>query len=179
MTTLHTIALTAALPAALALFGAEARALVATDADADAAAFAPADADADADARGGGRLNKLCDALACTAAQKTQIRDIFRDTVSNQRGAREQTRALREQVAAEFAKAKPDRSKLNNLWQQLDAQHAARRAAHREAMMKVHAVLTPAQRAKLGRRLEHGAGGKGHGPGGKGHGPGGKSGKGG
>lgn len=115
---------------------------------------------------------KVCQRLACTDAQKVELKKIREQTAPKIKAEREAIKALRGEIAAEFRKDRLDNSRLSGLYTQLDARKKTIAGLRRGAMAQVHAVLTPAQRQQLGemleRRAQHGKG-RGHG---RGHGGG-------
>lgn len=124
----------------------------------------------DAQARGAGhdgkRVDRMCQRLECTADQRTKIAKIQETQGPGLKAEREAMRALRQQVRAEWAKASPDVRALDKLDDQIAAHQAKIHDARRAAMLQIHAILTPAQRAKLAAAMDR----KGKGEGRKGEG---------
>lgn len=96
------------------------------------------------------RLDRKCERLGCTAAQKTQIKAIHAAAAPQIDAARAALRGLRDQQRAEWQKAQPDARALDRLDAQIDAQRDTISDLRRAAKLKVHALLTPEQRAKIG-----------------------------
>jgi len=110
------------------------------------------------------KQNRLCERLACTAAQKTQIESIHDATAPQVKAAREAMQSLRAQQRAEWQKAAPSAATLERLDGQIDAQKDKIGDLRRAAKLKIHALLTADQRAKFtaekGKRGKHGKGRK-------------------
>jgi Spy/CpxP family protein refolding chaperone len=123
----------------------------------------------DAHARGAGRdgklVDRMCQRLECSADQRTRIAKIQETQAPNLKAEREAMRALRQQVRAEWAKAAPDARTLDKLDDQIAAHQARIHDARRAAMLQIHAILTPAQRAKLAAAMDRKGKGKGEGRG--------------
>ncbi len=111
------------------------------------------------------KQNRLCERLACTAAQKTQIESIREATTPQVKAARDAMQDLRAQQRAEWQKAAPSAATLERLDGQIDAQKDKIGDLRRAAKLKIHALLTADQRAKFtaekGKRGKHGKHGKG------------------
>jgi Spy/CpxP family protein refolding chaperone len=107
---------------------------------------------------------RLCERLACTAAQQTQIKAIHDATAPQIKAARESMRSLREEQRAEWQKPTPSAAALERLDGQIDAQRDKVGDLRRAAKLKIHALLTAEQRAKFsaekGRRGKPGKGRK-------------------
>lgn len=116
----------------------------------------------------GRKHDRMCERLACTAAQKTQIESIRESAAPQIKAAREAMKGLRDQLRAEWQKPAPNAATLERLDGQLDAQKDKIGDLRRAAKLKIHALLTAEQRAKFS--AEKGRGGK-HGKHGKGRKP--------
>lgn len=120
----------------------------------------------------GERGGKLCERLECSDAQKAQlaqIRDANKPAMKAERAAMHD---LKEQLVAEYRKEPFDAARVKALREQLDARKAAMKSQREAMKIKVDAILTPAQRARMAElkaaRGERGAKGKGHHRGGHG-----------
>ncbi len=131
-----------------------------------------------ADAKGkrkGDRIERLCQKITCTDAQKTQLQAIQKDAKQAHKGNQQQVQQLKAQLAAEFRKQNPSERVLTDISNKLAKHNEQQRAARIKMMLKVHRVLTPQQRDQLATMLEKrgpgalwgGGKGKGHGPKGK------------
>lgn len=114
-------------------------------------------ADGDRQARGG----EMCERLACSDAQKAQIKQIRETVKTKVAGEKTAIRELRQQIAAEYRKDRLDQARLGDLYRQLDARKSTVESARRAAKAQIHGLLTPAQRAKFA--AEKQGPGKGHG----------------
>jgi Spy/CpxP family protein refolding chaperone len=127
--------------------------------------------------------DKLCSELECSEAQATQISELFAGKhESRDEGDREARKVARAEghkaLAAAFRAESFDVTVLERGKPEHDGDHEARML---EFATQLHAILTPAQRAKLADRVEADGpmfflGKRGHGkrgPHGEGHGPGG------
>lgn len=112
----------------------------------------------------GGRGGKMCERLACSDAQKAelkQIREMVKSKVAAEKAA---IRDLKRQIAAEYRKDRLDEARLKDLYRQLDARKSTIEGHRRAARAEIHGILTPEQRAKFADRQERGGkqrGGKG------------------
>lgn len=96
------------------------------------------------------RGEQMCERLACTDAQKAQIKQIREVVKAKVAGERTAIRELRQQIAAEYRKDRLDKARLADLYRQLDARQSTVEGARRAAKAQIHGLLTPAQRAKFG-----------------------------
>ncbi len=107
---------------------------------------------------------RMCERLACTAAQQTQIKAIHDATAPQVKAARDAMRSLRDQQRAEWQKPTPSAGTLERLDGQIDAQRDKIGDLRRAAKLKIHALLTAEQRTKFtaekGRRGKPGKGRK-------------------
>ena len=122
------------------------------------------------------KADRMCAQLACTAAQKTQIKAIKDAKAPQMTAARGNLQKLHAQLQAELRKPSPDVKAIERLDAEMAAQKAAAHKQRRQSQLQVLALLKPEQKAKfLDRSERHGkGGGKGHGRGkhGKGKGKG-------
>lgn len=93
--------------------------------------------------------SRLCERVACTAAQKTQIQSIREASAPQVKQLREALHGLRDQQRAEWQKAAPSAAVLERLDGQIDAQRDKIGDLRRADRLKIHALLTPEQRAKF------------------------------
>jgi Spy/CpxP family protein refolding chaperone len=134
-------------------------------ASAPAAAAEPDDARPRAGAR-------LCAEIECTDSQREQITRIFQDLHASAKANKEALRNVHARLAVEWAKDKPSDAAMKKMRTEAQKHHAQMAERRHEAMMKVHAILEPAQRQELAdlvaegkmRHMMH----PGHGRGGKG-----------
>lgn len=104
---------------------------------------------------------RMCARLACTDAQKAQIKTIREADAPQIKAAKQSIQTLREQMKAEWRKAQPDARTLERLDGQLDVQRDKIQDLKRNARLKIHALLTPEQRTRFAERPEHGKGKRG------------------
>lgn len=104
---------------------------------------------------------RMCARLACTDAQKAQIKTIREADAPRIKAAKQTMRTLRDQMKAEWRKAQPDARTLERLDGELDVQRDKIQDMRRNARLKIHALLTPEQRSKLTDRQGHGKGKRG------------------
>jgi Spy/CpxP family protein refolding chaperone len=104
---------------------------------------------------------RMCQRLECSAPQKAQIKQI-RELVKTKVAAEKTAiRELKRQIAAEYQKDRLDDARLRDLYRQLDARKSTVEGARRAAKAEIHALLTPAQRAKFAADKPGKRGGKG------------------
>jgi Spy/CpxP family protein refolding chaperone len=96
-----------------------------------------------------GRGEKVCERLACSDAQKAQIKQIREVVKTKVAGEKTAIRELRKQIAAEYRKDKLDQARLGDLYRQLDARRSTVESARRAAKAQIHGLLTPEQRTKF------------------------------
>nr|WP_293174536.1 Spy/CpxP family protein refolding chaperone [Nannocystis sp.] len=114
------------------------------------------------------KSERLCAKLACSDAQKTQIKAIKDAKAPQMKAARDNLRKLHAQLKVELHKPSPDVKVIERLDAEMAAQKAAVHKQRRASQLQVLALLKPDQKAKFLDRSERG-GNKGHG---KGHGKG-------
>lgn len=113
--------------------------------------------------RGGGRhRGDLCEKLACTDAQKTEIAEIRAELRTDNADERAQMEKLRAQMKTAKSAAKPDAAAIEGLRTEMKALHDKMKAAREASHAEVAALLTPEQKTKLdamkAERREHGKG---------------------
>lgn len=97
----------------------------------------------------------------------------FRQDLREQTKAdREAVEEMRRELAQEYAKDSPDTAKMERLFAAIEARQDAISETRFDAWVRVHAELTPEQRAKAAQRMAKGKGGKGKGKGKHGKGKG-------
>jgi Spy/CpxP family protein refolding chaperone len=134
------------------------------------------------------QVERLCEKVTCTAEQQTQLTESFTSAHEVRRGSHEQHEKPDFSAVSALLRADTlDAAKLSEVMAASKAEHHARKAEHAEAfgeaVARVHAILTPEQRAIVADAIEAdglhalmgGKGGK-HGKRGK-HGERGKHGK--
>lgn len=93
---------------------------------------------------------RMCARLACSDAQKAQIKQIKSAGKTPQaKAARDNLRSLREQLHTEQRKPSPDPATIARLDAQMQAQKTALRAQHQARQQQILAVLNPEQKAKF------------------------------
>jgi Spy/CpxP family protein refolding chaperone len=100
------------------------------------------------------RLGDLLDDLDATAVQRTQIMAIKDRLLASAQTVRSQREADRALLLAEWKSEKPDRAKIQALVDQRAVQLTALAHEGADALIEVHGVLTPEQRAKLTKKME-------------------------
>lgn len=109
------------------------------------------------------------------------LKEFRQDLREQTKADREAVEEMRRELAQEYAKDSPDTAKMERLFAAIEAREDAISETRFDAWVRVHAELTPEQRAKAAQRMAKGKGGKGkHGKGkpGEGKGKPGKGGKG-
>lgn len=99
----------------------------------------------------GGRLLKD---VGASDAQQKQIRDIFDAARQDLKAQHEQGRQWHDQMAALLSAPKVDAAAVEQLRQQMNAQHEAASKRMTQAMVDAANVLTAEQRAKLGELMK-------------------------
>ncbi len=99
----------------------------------------------------GGRLLKD---VGASDAQQKQIRDIFDAAHKDLKAQHEQGRQWHDQMAALLSAPKVDAAAVEQLRQQMNAQHEAASKRMTQAMVDAANVLTAEQRAKLGELMK-------------------------
>lgn len=98
-------------------------------------------------------IDRLLDGLNTTEAQRTQIRQIATAAAVDLKGHREAERGLRERGLQIFTAPSVDAGAAESLRQQMSAQRDQTSRRVLQAMLDVAGVLTPEQRATVGRRM--------------------------
>lgn len=118
------------------------------------------------------KAERMCAKLACTDAQKTQIKAIKAAKAPQMKAARDNLRKLHDQLKLELRKSTPDVKTIERLDAEMAAQKTAMHKQRRASQLQILALLKPDQKAKFldrmdkGGRREHGKGrGKGQGRG--------------
>ncbi len=114
-----------------------------------AAAAAPDDARHRAGAR-------VCAEIECTDAQREQLATIFQDLRASAKANKEALQKIHAQIATEWAKDQPSEAVMKRLRADAQKQHAQMAERRHEAMMKMHAILEPAQRRELAELVAQG-----------------------
>lgn len=99
----------------------------------------------------GGRLLKD---VGASEAQQKQIRDIFESARKDMKAQHDQGRQLHDQMVALLSAPKVDAAAVEQLRQQINAQHEAGSKRMTQAMVDAANVLTADQRAKLGELMK-------------------------
>lgn len=119
------------------------------------------------------KLDRLCDELDCTDEQREQIAAVMKG-MRPEPEAREQMRAkheaAKEKLADAFRADTFDDAVLDDLRTDMESKHAERKGKMIQAMVELHGILTPEQRAEMAEIIEkrgpmmmgHRWGGKGH-----------------
>lgn len=124
--------------------------LASTLADAPAATTKPA-------REHGGMAGKLCEKLACTASQKTQVQAIGKELHEDAKPDREAIRQLERKIGAELAKASPNEKAIDALVNEIAKHQSEMTKRGLEAVLEMHAVLDAKQRGELAKLVsEHG-----------------------
>lgn len=129
--------------------------------------MSPAEAALPGGDRHADKAERMCARLACTDAQRTQIKAIKEAKAPQMKVARENLRKLHEQVKAELRKPTPDAKAIERLDAEMAAQKTAMHKQRRASQLQILALLKPDQKAKLLDRMDKGGPGRGHG---RGHG---------
>lgn len=103
---------------------------------------------------GGRHMGRMLDAVNATPEQRTQIKAIMDAAHKDMDALRANGRKLHEQQAALFAQPNVDARAVENLRQQMLAQHDAASKRMTQAMLDASKVLTPEQRKTLADKME-------------------------
>ncbi len=98
-------------------------------------------------------LDDVLDDLDATDAQRQQIRAIKDDLVAKARGIHAAQPNLRRELVAQWDAQSPDMTKVHALVDQRLASVKAFADEVADAAGKLHAILTPEQRAKISKKL--------------------------
>jgi Spy/CpxP family protein refolding chaperone len=104
-------------------------------------------------AKGHGKLDRLCEQIACTEAQVKDIGQIFEQLRADIKPDREAIRELRQQLSSEWQTEKPDERKLAKLADKIAAHERNVADRQMEAMLELHGLLTSEQRAEVAEKL--------------------------
>lgn len=116
-----------------------------------AALAKPAVDGASADRHRGG----LCAKLECTDQQKEELKAVMTELREDTKGDREAIRRLHGTISKEFAKARPDEKAMRAAMAQIETHERELKERGFDAVMEIHALLTPEQRAKVAKAMEH------------------------
>lgn len=97
---------------------------------------------------------RMLDSVGASAEQKTRVREILKAAQDEQHQQREAGQALRQQMMALMAAPQIDAAAAEALRQQQQARRDAASKRMLQAMLDVHAVLTPEQRAKMAETMK-------------------------
>jgi hypothetical protein len=104
-----------------------------------------------------GVAHRLCEAVVCTAAQKTQVQSIAKELHEDTKGDREAIRRLERDLATEIAKASPSDDAIEKVAAEIARHQAETTRRALDAVLEVHAVLDATQRGRLAKLVaEHG-----------------------
>lgn len=109
------------------------------------AALAKPDAARGAD----GKRGDLCAKLGCTDTQREQLRAVMTELRADGKADRAAIERLHQQLAAEFAKDKPDEAAMRSIQAKIGAHQAQLEERRLDAMLEVHALLDAKQRAAM------------------------------
>ena len=115
-----------------------------------AAAAKAGSADARAERPHGG----LCARLECSDQQKQELQAVMTELRADTKADREAIERLQAKLATELAKAKPDEKAMQATLAAIETHEHELRARAFDAMMEVHALLTPEQRAQMAQAVE-------------------------
>ncbi len=96
----------------------------------------------------------VCAKLECSADQKQALRTIFAELRADTKTDREAIKRLHHDMATEWAQDNPDEAELSRLQGEVAKHHGAMAGLVTDAMMEVHANLTPAQRVTFAKLIE-------------------------
>lgn len=103
--------------------------------------------------RVGRMVDRMLDGLNATDAQRTQIKQIATTAATDLKAQAEAGRGLRQRAMQAFAAPTVDPAAVEQIRQQMLAQHDQMSRRMTQAMLDVARVLTPEQRARLGERM--------------------------
>lgn len=102
---------------------------------------------------GHAKIERMCEKIACTEDQAQDIEQIFKQLHIDSKSDREAIQELRKQLASEWTSDKPDELELASLTEKIDAHERNVSDRRMEAMLELHALLTPAQREQIAEHL--------------------------
>lgn len=102
---------------------------------------------------GAGKLERACQRLTCTADQKAKIGAIGKGMRDKNEPDRAALGKLREDLAAEVAKARPDAQAVKRISAEMERHQGAIRERRMAALLEVQALLNPEQRKVLGEMI--------------------------
>ncbi len=103
-------------------------------------------------------VDDVLDDIEATDAQSKKIHAIKARLLQEGMALKKQHRAVRKAMRAELAKANPDAKTLHRLVDQQRDRMSTLAHKATDAVLQVHAILTPAQRAQLLERIDKKAG---------------------
>ena len=95
----------------------------------------------------------VCAKLKCSEDQKTQLRQRYKKLREDSKADREAIKALHGEMAREWTKDAPNESALTKLQAKIHKHRVALATIVHDAMMDVHAVLSPAQRTEFAKLI--------------------------
>jgi Spy/CpxP family protein refolding chaperone len=101
------------------------------------------------------RLERMCEQLSCTEQQREELARVFKQMHQDSKLDREAIRDLRKQMADEWLADRPDEQALARLADKVAAHERNIADRRLEAMLEVHALLSPEQRKQFVEHLEH------------------------
>ena len=103
--------------------------------------------------KGGGKLDKICAEIGCSADQKREIGEVFKQMKIDVESDRKALKDLKKQLAAEWVKDKPSERVLASLSAKMAAHERNIADRKLEAMIELHGLLDAEQRAKVAEQL--------------------------
>lgn len=103
---------------------------------------------------GSGKRHGICAKLECSEDQRQRLRTVVRELRDDTKADREAIRGLQREMAAVWAGDAPDEAELARLQAAIAGHRAAMTATATDALMEVHALLTPEQRALFAKIIE-------------------------
>ncbi|MEM6996872.1 MAG: periplasmic heavy metal sensor [Myxococcota bacterium] len=103
---------------------------------------------------GKGGAGGVCAKLECSEDQRGELRTILGELRQDTQADREAIKKARASMAAEWVKDRPDEGELQRLQGVVAQHHQAMAAIAADALMEVHEILEPEQRAKLAKLIE-------------------------
>ena len=103
--------------------------------------------------KGGGKLDKICAEIGCSADQKREIGEVFKQMKIDIKSDRTALKELKKQLAAEWIEDKPSERKIASLSAKMAAHERNIADRRLEAMTELHGLLDAEQRAKVAERL--------------------------
>lgn len=103
--------------------------------------------------KGRAKIEKLCEQISCSEDQARQITQVFEQLHIDVKPEREAIRELREQLATQWKRDRPDEAELAKLADKIGAHERNIADRRMDAMLELHALLSAEQRAKVAERL--------------------------